>query len=587
MARPTTAAFSELFGGLNLESGTELDNLEARELTNLYIRNKGQELQRRKGQALVASGYATGSVDGLKWVRIDGTDYIFSVLGTVYSSGVAVSGGTSRFTAGNDVNFCKISNKLYFGNGVDQNCRFDGGSVAQVMPSVPSVTGISGGTGAGTTHFTAGTYTYKITFVSVDGIDSQPSAEFNVFTSTNYERLTFSGIPTAPAAENVTARHIWRTFNEGTDFYLVGTVSGNVTTTFIDETPDSDIDTTLALDTSTVRFPPCRYLVNFQERLAGAHCESSEGDKHTLYVSNYQIPEDCPLVAPLDQVDDPTFGIRVPLPDDITALVAWGNVLLVWLRGVCYRLIGDNPNNWSLDKWIDVGCVAHRSFGSYRNALMWLGQDGVYLAQSWGQVERISEPIRTVFEGLTADEMASAHGFVWDDRYYLIIAGVGYWFDLKFKVWGKVTPWEYDTSTVSENTGNFRESIYGSVSGSEAINQMETGTDDLGESIAVVWESKDRDLGLFGREKRVHRVVVHFKAGSGTATVELYRGGELLDTFTQDISEVPRTGSEISELDERASEGARDQFFRMRITADATGDDWRLLRAGVHYTLAT
>jgi hypothetical protein len=590
MARPTTPSWYDVFGGLNLESSSEISNFEAKELTNLYLVNRGQELQRRKGTDVLRDWEQEAVVDlidGLEWVQINSTAHLIATWGgDVYDalSGTAiVSGGADRFPSWDEVNGTVLSNKLYLGNGIDQNCRWDGSAVKQVMPSgAPTGTVLNDGGAGGLT----GTYSYRITFLSADGIDSAPSAETGTFAVAS-KQISLTSIPTAASTENVTGRRIWRIVNGGSTYFLVATISDNTTTTYVDNISDATISAGTELDTSTVRFPPVRYLVNHQERLCGVYSGASEGDTDTLYVSNFQEPEVCPLIAPLDEVDDPTQGIRIPLAASGTAVCSFGNALLVWTKGACYRLTGDNPNNWSFDKWLDNGCISHRTVRSHRNMLLWLAGDGVYMAEGWGQVTRISDPIREDLEAFTAAALGQAHAFIWEDRYYLCSTSGAFYYDLRFRTWGEIDGWTIRASAVSENTGSLRERIFGSDSLEVKVWEMETGTDDDGEEIEAIWQSKDKDLGHFGREKRVHRVVVGFKTGTGTATVKLFRSGELLDTFTHDLSTVNRTGSEISTLDDRASEGARDEFFRLSVTCSTDASDYRILRAGWHFSLAT
>jgi hypothetical protein len=263
---------------------------------------------------------------------------------------------------------------------------------------------------------------------------------------------------------------------------------------------------------------------------------------------------------------------------------------VIWTRGAAYRLIGDSPQNWSFHKWLDHGCVAHRTVCSHKNFLIWLGPDGVYAAEGSGSavaVQRISEPIRNAMEAMTAANQANAHAFVWNDRYYLCFPTVAYYFDLRYRAWGKLTSWLWRDSTVSQNTGAAVEMVYGAQYGVARAWQLETGTSDNGTAIAVRWVSRDKDMGQFARDKRIHRVIAAFKASTGTVTVTLYRGaGESIQTFSHDLATVRRTGANISILDDRANEYARDEYFRMEVSSSTTGE-FRMLQAGTHYTLAT
>jgi hypothetical protein len=587
MPRPTTPAVYEVFGGLNLDSPSELGNFEAKELQNLYLINRGQEMQRRKGKAVLRDFDTIALIDGLEWVRIGGTDYLLSVFdGDVYDSlaGTTVlPGGSNRFPTFADVNGAQLAERLYLGNGTDQNVRWDGSRIEQVMPAQP-VSGMTTSVGSGGDM--TGTYTYRVTFFSADGIDSQPS-EATAPITIGTARVNVANIPTAAATDDSQGRRLWRTLDGGGDYYLIATISDNTTTTYEDNTADADVDLAVSLDLQTVRFPPCKYLVNHQERMIGAWNTTEDAGKRTLFISDYQIPEICRLIAPLDEIDNPIYGMRVPVEDEVTALYSFGNVLLVWTAGQVYRLTGDNPNNWSFDKWMDVGCVSHRAVCSHRNHLIWLGPDGVYMAEGWQSVNRISDPIQSSFEDFSSLDFYGAHAFIWEERYCLCFIDRVFYYDLRFRTWGEITGWDTLNTAVSRNTGSLKERIFSADTLQAKVWELETGASDGGTAIQTRWASKDRDLGHFGREKRIHRVIAAFKTSSGEATVTLYRSGELLDEYTHDLSSVRRTGSEISILEERASEGARDEYFRIEIESSTLADDYRILRAGLHFTLCT
>ena len=597
MPRPLSPSETATFSGLNQEPGTTIQEQQASILDNLYLWSNGKELVRRGGTSLLSRVTAAGDFDGLHYTRILGADWLIGVnAGTVGSwldgNYTAILGGAARFTTGREVGaaFLPSPYALYLGDGLNQNARFDGTFVRAVACSQPGSGTTGAGSGSGSLN---GTYTYKVTFLSADGNDSQPSEASVNMTVSSVLQIDLANIPTAPDGEDCTGRRLWRTIVGGTDWYLVGTIADNTTTTFTDSTPDASVDTSQAVDASVVRFPPCQILASHQIRLCGILCETSEGDSRTLYLSDYQKPWTCADVAPLDQVSDPTLGARIPLQDTPTGLITYGNVLIVWFANQAWRLIGDNPNNWSFDRWLNVGCVAHRTARVYRTALVWLAADGVYAVEGIGEgvtVNRISDEIRTTLDALTAADLAAAHSFIWFDRYYLLFPTVGraFYFDFKYRQWGEITNWSFDHASVTQATGSYRERIFAAAADLGQIWQLETGITDNGTAIPVRWRSRDKDLGQFGREKRMHRVVCRFQAGSGIATVNLYRGGgELLQTMTQDLSEVIRTGSNVSELIARTVEGARDEYLALEILHSAASDDFRLLSAGFMWSLAT
>jgi len=593
MPYPATPSYSEKFLGLNDGTSTEIQDFEAARLQNLYVWNRGEELRRRNGTQPFVTDLPNPQLDFLGWYRLETANKLLAVdnrnvLDLLRHTPYLLPGGVNRFTIGEECNGAQIINKVYIGNGLDPNVRVDvSGNVKQLMPSQPPSGTVGSPSGVGTLN---GFYTYQITFLSADGIDSEPSVETAIITAVNNSAIALTNIPVAASSENSTGRRIWRNVNGGTVKYLIATINNNTTTVYLDTVTDDLVDTSVVLDTSIVRFPPCKYLVNFQERLAGIFCGTSEGDKKTLYISDYQIPEICRLISPLDEVDDPTFGMRIPIPDEAVGLAVLGNVLIVFCRGTAYRLIGDNPNNWSFDKWIDNGCMSHRTIQVYRNFLFWLGSDGIYLGEGQGsniQVTRISDPIREEVMAITANGFVNSTGFCWDDRYYICFEDQAYYYDTTYRIWGKLTNWTWGRTTVSRNTGLAKELIYAGQIATGEVWKLESGSDDDGVPIATAWRSKTKDMGQFGRQKRIHRVIVAWKATSGTATVTLYRGaGEFIQTFTKDISIPDRVGGEISSLDSRCGENSRDELFAIQVECD-TMSDYRITQAGWLWTLST
>ncbi len=593
MPRPTTISVYERFLGLNSGEATEIGEFQASTLQNFYIANEAQELVRRNGTSPTIDSLGAGNLDMLRWVRINGVEWLMGsygghVLNLQGDPPYFVPGCLNRLTSGRDASSAFINNELIIGDGLAQNVRFDGETVAQVMLGQPA---------SGTTlaefgalfDGLAGTYSYRFAFLSADGRSSQASVATSGVTVVAASGITLTGIPTCSELD-CTGVEVYRTINGGTQYYLVATLA-NGTTTYVDTVLDTAVDTSLVLDEVAVRFPPCQILVNFQERLAGILSDSSEGDNQTLYVSNYQEPEYCPLIAPLDGVDNPVFGARFPLPDAPVGLANLGNVLIVFLRGSAYRLIGQDPNNWDLHKWHDHGTVAHRSIQTYKNMMLWLGPDGVYSMEGSAAgvtTRRISDDITSSLEEITATDMGLAHAFVWDDKYFLCFPSAAFYFDLKYRVWGEHTGWLWRASTVTQNTGSAKERIYAALYGEAQVWQLEIGSTDDEAPILAVWASKDKNLGQYGRDKRVHRVLATFKTGTGEASGLLYRGaGELIQVIEQDLSSVKRTGSAISIMDKRAVSAARDEYFRLEIRTATEDDVFRILQAGFTWSLAT
>src|SRR4029079_554337 len=133
-----------------------------------------------------------------------------------------------------------------------------------------------------------------------------------------------------------------------------------------------DLDASIFVDESHVRFPPCQILVAHQLRLAGILCGTADGDNRTLYISDTLKPWYCPEVVLYESVDDPTQGARINLPDVPVGMAVHGTDLIVFFQRQAWRLAGIDPSTWEFQKWLDTGCASHRTIRSYKYSLIWL-----------------------------------------------------------------------------------------------------------------------------------------------------------------------------------------------------------------------
>lgn len=436
----------------------------------------------------------------------------------------------------------------------------------------------------------AGTYQYKVAYLGSDGQAGEASDAFTA-TPASTRRIDISAIPLGPAGQDITGRVLYR-LDPGATVYRETTRILDNTTTFY-----SDNNTTLgaSLGTSTLvfntRVPPCRYMVEHQNRMVWAGCFTSEGDRQTVYISNVNEPWASPI---LPDLEDPNQGTRATLQGlaagEITGLRSHGGVVAVFTGGAGHLLLGVEPNDFRIQKFSDHGCVAHRTIQSVRSLLVWLGPDAVY-AWDGGQVARISDDQRATIEAMTAAEMAAAHAFVWEDRYYLCWpTGCIYW-DLEYKTWGTLTNNLWDDATVTTFVSGSRQRIYAARYNRAQVYQLETGATDAipasGTAITARWASRDWDMGLGSRDKRVHHVETKYKKSTGSATVTLKSGtGRTIETFTQDMSRVEHQDETVSRHLPRVGEQARNEHFRLEVSTSSTAAEVSLLGAGLHWKIA-
>lgn len=559
---------------------------------NLY--KSREALVRRKGfTALGAALSPAQSHDGLGWFKIGATEYLVAahdgklVDWLNATPGTTLANSTGKLTSGTDANAAWLDGKVYWGDGVKQNVRFDGTDVTQVLTDTP---GSAASVAVGAATGPSGTFTYYVTFTSDDGKHSPVSPLSGSVTVTN-QKVSLTSIPTCSAGQDCAGRGIWRNKHGTTTYFLVTTIANNTATTYTDETTDANLGialtTILGANRQNERFPPCQLLITHQSRLVGMGRAS---DKQTIFLSNAREPWYCPSVPDLD---DPNQGSRFTLQGPGagagTGLCSHGNQIIAFTLDAAWALTtSDQLLDYTLHRFSNHGCVAHRTIKSVRDMLIWASADGIYMAREGQGVTRISDDIKTTYQAISSADLAKSHGFVWDDKYFFCWPSGCRVYDLRFGVWTRNTNWLWRVATVT-SLGTALEKVYAAISGTARVYQLETGADDAGTAISAIWESHDFNCGQMYREKRLHLVSARWRTATGTATVELYRGTgtTAAQTATHDLSTVLQTGSTVSVLDQRCAEQLRDEWHRIKISYSGSASVYELLEAAVLYHLAT
>jgi hypothetical protein len=430
-------------------------------------------------------------------------------------------------------------------------------------------------------------FVYRISFLNADGVygEAGDEAEDAAYTFNLDFTSNLTNIPLCPAGNDCTGRRIWRRSGGSLVFRHVADILDNTTTTYLDAVLNADLGEDL-VDFNT-RFPPCKYLVPHQRRMVGA---GNVTDPDLMFVSNVDEPYYCPESPDLE---DPNQGTRArvdgPAGGEIVGLCSHGGLVAVFTGGQGHLLLGVEPNDFRLQKFCDVGCAAHRTICSAKSLLIWLGHDGVY-AWDGTSVKRISDDQRVTLEALTAAEMAGAHAYVLDDRYHLCWATGSIYFDLEHGVWGTYSNWTWRDAATAPFVSSARPRVWGAREGAARVYQLETGATDDGTNISATWESRDWDMGLAGREKRVHWVELKFKKAADPATClwTLKRGtGETIQQGAVEIGAVDVNGGTVSRHQIPVNELGRDEHFRLRLQVASPTSEVVLLSAGLHYTLAS
>jgi len=357
------------------------------------------------GEGLVIGEDKRPPVDGIfNFIQTDGTQELLTIQGA-QARRLDLSGGVpgattlvvdSRFMPTRLVSFAKFADRVYGGNGLDPNVRFDEErSVVDfqgVIPPEVAPQTLSRFTGTGTE--TPGDVQYMYTyFSSSTNIESNPSPFSTVIRPTINDRVLLRlARPRQRRLSGTKAYHvdrirIYRTYHNNTT--ISAEVPGSGTYHFIKEIglpadaqhyaewEDDRADTVLGLafpfDELTGDFQrgfpqPMQYMVTHNGRLYGAGDPASP---NTLYFSEPLLPDAWPSLNSLD-LEGSTGQI-------IRGLVSLLGNLYIFTQSSTWVLAGTGPTNFQL-LLIDgqIGCTSHFSISVIENAVYFASHRGPY-----------------------------------------------------------------------------------------------------------------------------------------------------------------------------------------------------------------
>lgn len=334
-----------------------------------------------------------------------------------------LSGGRTRL-----VDWAQHRDQVILGNGVDVNLiRYADGTYARLGVVAPaSAPSLAGTTGGSLTQDDDAVYSYFITFKdpAVGGTRSLPSDVATVTLTTGQNQVDLSSIPvsTDPDRPNM-HREVWRTkwgiSGQGGDYYLVGTIEDNTTTTFSDTTADADLLPTDKIPLTEFGFyygglfPKCRYFETFQGRLFAA------GDRENptrLYFSPVNNPQNNPASYWIDLSDKGTG-------EPITAVVEMWDHLWIFTENDIWMLKSSGrATSFELDRAISgIGATGTWGIAKEHGRMYFVnaGEKRIYEWQGHGQPNYVSWMIEDTMEAYNGDAMRLTFG-----RYYEPLGGV-------------------------------------------------------------------------------------------------------------------------------------------------------------------
>lgn len=272
--------------------------------------------------------------------------------------------------------FAIASDLCFLVNGQDR-LKFNGTSLTNFGITRPTVATMAGAPGGAGLH--NGTYELRVTFAnSATGHESSASDTAAATVTVSNAEIDWSNVPVS-ADTQVTHRYLYaRNTATQTQFFRVGTIADNTTTTATTSILDANATTPAPTTTGRNRPPSgTRYLAFHQGRLFAATSTA-------LHWSRIEDPE---------AFDDLAFdGINASDGQRITGLVSTDEILLVFKEDRVYGIFnGNDPNTWQI-RLIDddYGCTSHRSIVVMDGITFWWSRHGLCGWQG-GQITNFSD----------------------------------------------------------------------------------------------------------------------------------------------------------------------------------------------------
>lgn len=283
----------------------------------------------------------------------------------------------------------------------------------------------------------SGTYTYRVTYVTENGLESNAGAASAGVSPVN-ANISLSNIPTS-ADSQVIARNIYRDISGDSVFRFVARLNDNTTTTFTDTLADASLGSTqppIAGDALIDNSPPGRMtdFTVYQNRIIGIAADN----EFTLIITEAGQPEAARIV---DQIQ---------LEERLTAVETHAFGLLVYSTDKVFLLEGDGIRQAFRIEEVtsQAGANGNRSVTTAKAVNFALRENELFLLMNPSDPFLINSPVLDKFQELSDADLANA--FMVHDRSrfrLLIFAKAGATFD-------RIYVYQYGTLGASGQSGD-------------------------------------------------------------------------------------------------------------------------------------
>tara|TARA_R110000796_G_scaffold248508_1_gene375341 strand:- start:55 stop:1956 length:1902 start_codon:yes stop_codon:yes gene_type:complete len=256
-----------LDGGLDTKfAKTIIPENESPDCANVLFEN-GAAGTRGGSTALAGTSFGSHIGDGI-YVRHDndgsetmcvwGGGDMYDFQSTTF---VTIGSAQSVFVSGSRIGATEYENYLFVGqSGVTNPYKWDGSTFSRHGVPIPQSAPTAVINSAGTL---TGDYSWKVTYVNTNVVEGDVGSATATYAATA-DRYVIT-IPTAPASFGVNARKIYRTETSGITYKLVTTISDNSTTSYTDNSSDSELGSDAPTDNGVP--PQYSFIKEHQNRL--------------------------------------------------------------------------------------------------------------------------------------------------------------------------------------------------------------------------------------------------------------------------------------------------------------------------------
>jgi len=292
-----------------------------------------------------------------------------------------------------------VADSLFVSGGGDLFKVNSSGTVSQWGIDAPTTNPIAA---VGAAGVLSGDYQYKITFTNTStGTRSNPNPAAASVTLSS-DKADLSSIPVSSDSQ-VDAREIWRTTSGGASFFLLTTITDNVTTTYTDNDPDTALSgTELPIDND----PP----LDTYNGCVGPHDGrvwwfdiNISGQRGRLYYSHAGRMESVSGFIDVSSDDD---GVKIAIP--------WNGTLYSFTPTGIYQVAGSGTEGIFTSRGIEgaPGTTAPFTVASTSDGIIYQGQSSIQIFNGVKSEPLKISPIEGIFNGETLEDITGFTGVV-------------------------------------------------------------------------------------------------------------------------------------------------------------------------------